>query len=170
MLSITHIVVSLLLIQLLTLDKNDAFVALMFGVFIDLDHLFGLTDYARAHGISSLLNLDHLANPGGHWKSLMHSPIAVAVVGPLSVASRLAIPLIFWSVHVSMDFVQENFLGVFSEAEAMLLVFAAFALITLRYTKYVESGHHGGILHYFEMEWSGLKGLVPRHSRISLVQ
>lgn len=160
MLSITHIIVSLLLIQLMTLDKNDAFVALLFGVFIDLDHLFGLKDYAQAHGIGSLLQFDHLTNPGGHWKSLMHSPIALAVVGPLSVASRLAIPLIFWGVHVAMDYVQENFLGVFSTGEAMLLVFAGFLLITLRYTKYVESGHDGSIMHYFRTEWLGISRLV----------
>src|SRR5512137_378254 len=127
MLSITHIVVSLLLIQLMSLDKNDAFVALLFGVFIDLDHLFGLKNYAQAHGVMSLFNFDNLTNPGGHWKSLMHNPVAIAVVGPLSFVSRLAIPLIFWGMHIGMDFVQENLLGVFSEAEAMLLVFASFA-------------------------------------------
>lgn len=160
MLSVTHIVVSLLLIQLMSLDKNDAFVALLFGVFIDLDHLFGLKDYTQAHGLASLLNADTLVNPGGHWKSLMHSPIALAVVGPLSVASRLAIPLIFWGVHLGMDFVQENFLGVFSEGEAMLLFFATFTLITLRYAKFVESGHDGGIQHYFRTEWMELKSLV----------
>ena len=160
MLSFTHIVVSLLLIQILTLDKNDAFVALLFGVFIDLDHLFGLKNYAQAHGVMSLFNLDNLANPGGHWKSLMHNPVALAVVGPLSIASRLAIPLIFWGIHVAMDFVQENILGVFSEAEAMLLVFSAFALVTIRYAKFVESGHFGSIFEYFRAEWTGVKHLV----------
>src|SRR4030066_378891 len=50
MLALTHIVASLLLIQLMTLDRNDAFVALLFGVFIDLDHLFGLKNYAESVG------------------------------------------------------------------------------------------------------------------------
>jgi hypothetical protein len=141
----------------------------LFGVFIDLDHLFGLKDYAQAHGIASLFNFDHLVNPGGHWKSLMHSPVAVAVVGPLSVASRLAIPLIFWGVHIAMDFVQENFLGVFSEAEAMLLVFASLALVTIRYTHFVESGHHGGLMRYLRVEWDDLRRLFARPSRESRV-
>jgi hypothetical protein len=159
MLSITHIVVSLLLIQVLSLDRNDAFVALVFGVFIDLDHLFGLKEYTQANGIAPLLSMDNLVNPGGHWKSLMHSPIALAVVGPLSIASRLAIPLIFWGVHLAMDAAQD-FIGAFSQSEAMILFFSAFALITLRYSKFVESGHYGGIMQYFRVEGEGLRKLV----------
>src|SRR5512136_1988632 len=111
MLSITHIIVSLLLIQVLSLDRNDAFVALLFGVFIDLDHLFGLKEYAQANGIASLLNMHTIVDPGGHWKSMMHNPVAIAVVGPLSIVSRLAIPLIFWGVHLAMDAVQNACLG-----------------------------------------------------------
>jgi hypothetical protein len=159
MLSITHIVVSLLLIQILMLDRNDAFVALLFGVFIDLDHLFGLKDYTQANGLASLLNMDNLVDPGGHWKSMMHSPVALAVVGPLSVASRLAIPLIFWGVHLILD-AAHDVLGAFSQAEAMLLVFSAFALITLRYSKFVETGHHGGIMQYLRVEKLSLRRLV----------
>lgn len=159
MLSITHIVVSLLLIQILMLDRNDAFVALLFGVFIDLDHLFGLKDYSQANGLASLLNMDNLVDPGGHWKSLMHSPIALAVVGPLSVASRLAIPLIFWGVHLTMDAAHDA-LGAFSQTEAMLLVFSAFALMTLRYSKFLDTGHHGGIIQYLRIEKQSLRRLV----------
>jgi hypothetical protein len=160
MLSITHIVVSLLLIQILNLDRNDAFVALVFGVFIDLDHLFGLKDYTKANGFRSLMDFHTLVNPGGHWKSMMHNPVALAVVGPLSVASKLAIPLVFWGVHISMDFIQESFLGEFSQAEAMLLVFSGFALVTLRYSKFVESGYCGGIIELFKKEWSDAKRLA----------
>ena len=159
MLSVTHIVVSLLLIQVLMLDRNDAFVALLFGVFIDLDHLFGLKDYTQQNGFASLLNMEMLTNPGGHWKSMLHSPVAIAVVGPLSVASRLAVPLIFWAVHLTMDAFQDV-LGSFSQTEAMLLVFSAFALITLRYARFLESGHHGGVLQYFRMEKESLRKLA----------
>lgn len=160
MLSVTHIVISLLLIQVLMLDRNDAFVALLFGVFIDLDHLFGLKEYAQANGIASLLNMDTIVDPGGQWKSMMHNPVAIAVVGPLSIVSRLAIPLIFWGVHLAMDAVQNAYLGTFSQGEAMLIVFSAFALITLRYTRFVESGHHGGIMRYLVVERKGLRKLV----------
>ena len=149
-----------MLVQVLVLDRNDAFVALLFGVFIDLDHLFGLKEYTANNGFGALFNFDHLLHPGGHWKSMLHSPIAVAVVGPLSVASRLAVPLIFWGLHITMDYVQENFLGTFSEAEGMLLLFSAFALITLRYSKFVERYVNATVFQYMRAEYSGLRSLV----------
>jgi len=164
MLSITHIVVSLLLIQVLMLDRNDAFVALLFGVFIDLDHLFGLKDYTQANGLRSLFDFDHLVNPGGHWKSLLHSPIAVAVVAPLSVASRLAVPLVFWGAHVCMDLIQDMFLGKFSQVEAMLLVFSSFALAALRYTMFLEANHHGTLTQYFGNEYGEIRRIFSLRS------
>jgi hypothetical protein len=160
MLAITHLMVTLVLIQVLVLDRNDAFVALLFGVFIDLDHLFGLKDYTQAHGFRALFDFDHLMHPGGHWKSMLHSPVAVAVVGPLSVASRLAVPLVFWGVHIAMDFAQERFLGTFSEAEAMLLLFSTFVLVALRYTKFVERRAEANVFEYFKDEFSGLRHLA----------
>jgi len=161
MLAITHVIVSLLLIQLLVLDRNEAFVAMMFGVFIDVDHLIGLGHYARPRGIASIFDLDTMMHAGGQWKSAMHSPIAVMVVGPLSIASRLAIPLLFWSVHIAMDYVEESVLGNFSTAEATLCVLAGLSLIGLRYAKFLESSV-GGIWQYFESEINGLQRTFSR--------
>jgi hypothetical protein len=158
MLSITHLVVSLLLIQLLNLDRNDAFIALVFGVFIDLDHLFGLKQYTEARGIAALLDFDSLMNPGGQWKSMFHSPVAVGVVAPLSVGSRLAIPILFWGVHLAMDFAEDTFLGLFSAPEAMLLALAGIALVSMRYAKCLESGTTTGILGYLRSEASSIRG------------
>ena len=152
MLAITHLIVSLLLIQIFVLDRNDAFVALVFGVLIDLDHLIGLKDYAKANGIMAVFDFDNLLNPGGHWKSVLHNPMALAIVGPLSFASRLAIPLIFWGVHVGMDLFQDGLLGQFSQIEAMLLFFASTALVTARYSKYLESGHQGTLSEFLGSE------------------
>jgi len=160
MIAITHLVVSLLLIELLTLDRNDAFVALLFGVFIDFDHLIGLKDYAKANGIRAIFDFDSLTHAGGQWKSLLHSPVAIAVVGPISVASRLMIPLLFWGVHISMDFVEESFLGNFSTLEAMLLAIAGIGLVTIRYGKYLQSYAAGTFSQYLRIELGWLKGIV----------
>jgi hypothetical protein len=160
MIAITHLVVSLLLIELLMLDRNDAFVALLFGVFIDFDHLIGLKDYAKANGIQAVFDFDSLANAGGHWKSLLHSPIAIAIVGPLSLASRLMIPLLFWGVHISMDFVEESFLGNFSTLEAMLLAMVGIGLVTIRYGKYLQSYAAGTFNQYMKIELRWLRGIV----------
>jgi len=121
MLALTHLAVSLLLIQALSLNKNDSFVALLFGVFIDADHILGLRDYAQTNGLASIFDIDSLMNPGGQWKSLLHSPIAAALVGPMSIGSRLALPLLFWAVHVCMDQVEDLFLGVSSVPEIIFL-------------------------------------------------
>jgi len=158
MLALTHLIVTLLLIQIFLLDRNDAFVALVFGCFIDLDHLMGLREYTQTNGLSGVFDLDHLMNPGGHWKSVMHNPIALAIVAPLAFASRMAIPLVFWGLHISMDMVQEGFLGQFSQAEAMLAFFSFALLVTLRYSKYIESGHEGTLVQYVRSE-------VPRIGR-----
>ena len=167
MLAITHLVVSLLLIQLMMLDKNDAFVALMFGVFIDLDHLMGLGNYARPRGISSIFDLHSMIQAGGQWKSLLHTPIALAVVAPLSTAYRLAIPLIFWSIHIAMDYLEESVLGNFSSTEAILLAFAGIAFIGLRYGKYLESTTRGTLGRYFMSEIEWMKGVVRRSPAIA---
>ena len=160
MIALTHLVVSLLLIELMHLDKNDAFVALVFGVFIDLDHLFGLRDYVQANGVMGVLEFDDLVNPGGHWKSLMHSPIAVMVIGPVSVASRLAIPLIFWGVHLLMDLVQEAVLGVFSAQEAVFLLLAASGFVTIRYARCIVAGKASTLYEYIRLEASGLRSMA----------
>lgn len=165
MLAITHLVVTLLLIHILVLDRNDAFVAIVFGVLIDLDHLMGLKDYADAHGMKALMDWDTLVNPGGHWKSILHNPIAIAFVGPLSTVSRLGIPLLFWGVHMTMDVIQESYLTQFSAAEAMLLLFSTAALIAIRYTAY-SMRHWGATLSdYLKAEWLNLRRMAtPRHA------
>lgn len=160
MLSITHLVVSLLLIQMLNLDRNDAFIALIFGVFVDLDHLFGLKQYTEARGIAAVFDFDSLMNPGGQWKSMFHSPIAVGVIAPLSVGSRLAIPVLFWGTHLMMDFAEDMLLGLFSAPEAILLALAGIALVSMRYAKYLESGAAVGMAAYLRSELAGLRAAL----------
>jgi len=164
MLALTHLIVALLLIQVLMLDRNDAFVALVFGVFIDLDHLFGLRDYAQTNGMKAVFDFDNILSPGGHWKSILHSPIALAMVGPLAFVSRLAIPVIFWGTHVAMDIIQEGFLVQFSRAEAMLAFFSFASLVTLRFSKYIDSGHEGNLGRYLKSEASSVKDLFAARS------
>ena len=164
MLSITHIVVTLLLIQLMSLDRNDAFVALLFGVFIDVDHLFGLVKYTETNGIASVFNLHTLMNPGGQWKSMLHNPISAAVVMPLSFAFRLAIPFLFWGTHLFMDFAGA-YLGSFSVVEGWMLVFGSLAFVTLRYGRYIITDSKPSFGNYLKRELLEIKGLFHRRPR-----
>lgn len=149
-----------MLIYFLNLDRNDAFVALLFGVFIDVDHLFGLEGYVKANGIVGLVDFDGLMNADGHWKSLLHNPVAVMVVGPLSVASRLAVPLLFWAVHVGMDYVEDAFLGVFSFPEAVLLTVMSLGLVTMRFSKHLELRPDATLWQYLAVEWRILRDAI----------
>ncbi len=153
MLAVTHLVVSLLLISILTLDRNDSFVALLFGVFIDADHLLGLKGYVEVHGIGGVLEIDSLMSADGQWKSLLHSPVAAMVVGPVASASRLALPLLFWGVHISMDYVEDAFLGLLSVPEIALLCASASALALLAFRSF-RMAHPGcGVREFAAHSW-----------------
>jgi hypothetical protein len=160
MLAVTHLVACLVLIYVLNLDRNDAFVGLLFGFFIDVDHLFGLHGYVKANGLVSLVDFDGLMSADGHWKSLFHNPVAVMVVGPLSVASKLALPLLFWAVHVGMDYAEDTFLGVFSFPEAVLLTLMSLGLVTVRYSKHLELHPDATLWQYMAVEWRRLGAAV----------
>ncbi|MDQ1372265.1 MAG: hypothetical protein QG582_1181 [Candidatus Thermoplasmatota archaeon] len=154
MLAVTHLVVSFLLIYVMSLDRNDAFIALMFGAFIDIDHLFGLKAYVDVHGVTSVLDFDALTSADGQWKSLLHSPVAVMVVGPVATASRLAVPLVFWGVHISMDFVEDAYLGLFSAWEMALLLGSTAALLFLGFRKARVSEPEVSFAGFLSRQWS----------------
>ncbi len=136
MLAVTHLFVTLLLMQLLSLDRNESFVALLFGFGIDLDHLLGLKEFVSSNGTAALLDTGLLMDPGGQWKSMLHTPVASFVVGSLSAASRLAFPFLFWFIHVGLDQLEDSILGLFSIAEMILMVGSATALIAIRWNRF----------------------------------
>ncbi|MGD9962917.1 MAG: hypothetical protein AB7S97_03350 [Thermoplasmata archaeon] len=165
MLAVTHLVVSLALIQILTLDRNDAFVALMFGVFIDVDHLFGLKDYMDARGVAAVLDFDSLMHADGQWKSMLHSPIAVMVVGPVATASRLALPLVFWGVHITMDFAEDAYLGLFSAFEMALLAGSATALLVIGFRRARATEPEIRFMVFLSSQWSRIVSPFTRIRR-----
>ncbi len=167
MLSITHFVVTILLIQLMSLDRNDAFVAMLFGVFIDVDHLFGLVKYTESNGVNAVFDVHRLMTPGGQWKSMLHTPIAAAVVMPLSAAFRLAVPFVFWGVHLLMDFVEQNYLGNFSNVEAGLLVFAGLGVATLRYSQYLMTDSTPSFREYLRSELETARTIFSRKPAVA---
>jgi hypothetical protein len=73
--------------------------------------------------------------------------VAAAVIGPLSVVSRAAIPIVFWGLHLLMDSVA-GAVGDFSVLEAAVLVFAAIALLALRYGEYLKTASKTDFLTY----------------------
>jgi hypothetical protein len=133
MLAIAHLFVVMLLIRQLDLDRNEAMVGMLFGVFIDLDHLLGIPNYVNANGVNGLTNTESLLSSGIQWKSILHSPIAIMIVAPASMAFRFAVPLSFWGIHVLMDAFQIEYLGV---ASAVEIVFIALLFLALIWTEF----------------------------------
>lgn len=121
MLGITHLLVAIILIRLFRLDKNEAFATLLFGVFIDFDHVFGMADFVRQDGIENALNLDAALTSDVQWKSLMHDPMAAFILVPAAIGFRFVVPLLAWGAHLLMDYVQINYLGVMSVPEFIFL-------------------------------------------------
>ncbi|HDP97091.1 MAG TPA: hypothetical protein ENN25_05305 [Euryarchaeota archaeon] len=132
MLATTHIAVTLLLIMALNLNRTEALVALTFGVFIDFDHLFGLGSYVRAEGAAGIVDVSGMMSADVQWKSVLHSPVALGLFVPMSDSFRFFIPIIFWGTHISLDYIQQNFLGIASLAEMILFSSVVVALIFLR--------------------------------------
>jgi hypothetical protein len=132
MLATTHLAVALLLIMALNLNRTEALVALTFGVFIDFDHLFGLGSYVRAEGAAGIVDVSGMMGSDMQWKSVLHSPVALGLFVPMSDSFRFFIPMIFWGAHISLDYIQQNFLGIGSAAEMILFFSVVAVLIFMR--------------------------------------
>ncbi|MCJ7562236.1 MAG: hypothetical protein MUO84_04420, partial [Thermoplasmata archaeon] len=113
-------------------------------------------------------DFDSLMNADGQWKSLLHNPVSVMIVGPISVASRIAIPLIFWGIHISMDWLEDSLLGLFSAPELMLIVCASGALLWIRYSFFRSLHSDSSFLRYIVSELRGLRGSAHGESGMSL--
>ncbi len=137
MLAITHILAIVLMIRLLSLDRNEVFVALLFGVFIDLDHLLGIPPFVQQHGVVSLTDVSALMASDVSWKSLIHDPVAFIIVAPVSVMFRYLLPLLAWGLHIVMDYVQEAYLGLSSIPEMVVIGALTSSLLYLEFKHFL---------------------------------
>jgi hypothetical protein len=122
MLAIAHILVCLIIIRVFSLDRNEALAVLMLGVFIDLDHLFGMAEYVTQDNGAELLSVHHAMASDIEWKSMLHQPVALIIVLPMALLFTYALPLLSWALHLLMDYVQTYYLGVASLPEMALTV------------------------------------------------
>ena len=101
------VLLGLLLSRVRPFSPRDWFIAVGFGVIIDLDHLLQLPAYVQANALASLhpANLGVLMSYGASWQGFMHKPIALLVVAAACVALSSALPLVFWGLHMFQDFV-----------------------------------------------------------------
>jgi hypothetical protein len=92
----THVLATTLGVQALDLHGRDAVLAYGFGVAIDIDHALKAPFYLRAVGLRD--------ERGYYWRSSLQEPVAFLWIAPLSLWLGTAVPLLFFAIHLLMDY------------------------------------------------------------------
>lgn len=143
MMAFNHLLVVIILIRLLKLDHNEAFVAILFGFLIDLDHLMGIPSFINEHGWAAIFNMDSLLHNDIQWKSAMHGTEAFLVVSVISLLFRMYIPVLFWGVHIFMDWAQVTHWNIVAWPEPMFMLFFGTILLYIEHRIYSDSVYEG---------------------------
>lgn len=139
MMAFNHLLVVIILIRLLKLDHNEAFVAILFGFLLDLDHLMGIPSFINEYGWAAIFNMDSILHNDVQWKSAMHGAEAFIVVSAISLLFRMYVPILFWSVHVLMDWAQVTYWNIIAWPELLFMLILGGALLYIEYRIYSES-------------------------------
>lgn len=143
MLTTTHLAVTVLICLMLNLNQDEWFIALLFGVMIDADHIFGTPRYVSHNGWGALLRRSWDDGSGATWKSLLHYPVGSFVVLPLSTGWRYLLPALFWALHLELDYIQ-NATGFWSTPiEASLLTLSCAGIVYLLYRNWSDARPEG---------------------------
>lgn len=148
MLTTTHLAVAVLLGLLLNLNRDEWFVALMFGVLLDADHIFAAPRYLSENGWEALFRPTWNDGSGLPWRSLLHYPIGFFVVAPLAAGWRFMLPLLFWGLHVGTDELQNATLSQSAVIESAVLAGACSGIFFVQYRKWAALTPGGGLPEY----------------------
>lgn len=92
----THVLATTLGAQALELRGGQLALAYAFGVGVDIDHAIKAPFYLRAVGFRD--------RRGYYWRSSLQEPVALLWIVPLSVFLNTVIPIVFFVIHVAMDY------------------------------------------------------------------
>lgn len=138
MLTTTHLLAVVLIGLFLNLNRDEWFVALTFGVAIDLDHVIAAPRYISANGLGAILRPSWDDGSGLPWRSLMHYPVAAFVVAPISVGWRYFVPLLFWSSHLGIDYLQSETLAYSAPVETAFIIACVAGIGLLVYRRWSD--------------------------------
>lgn len=138
MLTTTHILAVVMIGLFLNLNKDEWFIALTFGVAIDLDHVLAAPRYISDNGVAAILRPSWDDGSGLPWRSLMHYPVAAFVVAPLSIGWRYFVPLLFWSTHLGIDYVQSATIAYSAPVEIAFMTACSAGIVFLVYRHWVD--------------------------------
>ena len=92
----THFLATTLGVQVLGLEGRDKVLAYAFGMGVDIDHAIKAPFYLRAVGLKD--------RRGYYWRSSLQEPVALLWIVPLALFLGSAIPILFFVIHVAMDY------------------------------------------------------------------
>jgi hypothetical protein len=92
----THILATTLGVKAMGLHGGDVALAFAFGCGVDIDHLLKLPFYLKSVGFKD--------RRGYYWRSSLQEPVALLWIVPLSVFLGTIVPVVFFAIHVAMDY------------------------------------------------------------------
>ncbi len=92
----THFAATTLGVQAMGLAGPDLALAYTFGMAVDVDHVIKLPFYLKAVGLKD--------KRGYYWRSSLQEPVALLWILPLCYFLGTWIPVIFFLIHVAMDY------------------------------------------------------------------
>jgi hypothetical protein len=93
---VTHFLATTLGAQALGLQGQDRVLAYAFGMGVDIDHAIKAPFYLRAVGLKD--------KRGYYWRSSLQEPVALLWIVPLCWLLGSLVPLLFFTIHVAMDY------------------------------------------------------------------
>jgi len=164
-LTTTHLAAVLLLGLLLDLDWNEWFVALLFGIALDIDHLFAAPGYVGRNGFGAILRPSWDDGTGAVWRSVLHYPMGAFLVMPLAVGWRLMLPLVFWVSHLSIDYLQSATIAYSALVESLFLGVICSGIFALGYYRWRVAHGSRGLVHFLLFIKGELRSLIDGSRR-----
>jgi hypothetical protein len=94
---LTHVLVTTAGVQALHLTGKERLLAYAFGCAVDVDHIIKAPYYLKAVGLKE-------KKLGYYWRSSLQEPVALLWILPLCLALGTAVPILFFTMHVAMDY------------------------------------------------------------------
>ena len=92
----THVLATTLGVKAMGLHGGDVALAFAFGCGVDIDHLLKAPFYLKSVGLKD--------TRGYYWRSSLQEPVALLWIVPLSIFLGTVIPVVFFAIHVAMDY------------------------------------------------------------------
>ena len=93
---VTHFLATTLGVQAMGLEGRERVLAYAFGMGVDVDHAVKAPFYLKAVGLRD--------KRGYYWRSSLQEPVALLWIVPLCVFLGRVVPIIFFAIHVAMDY------------------------------------------------------------------